>query len=177
MAELSIVHTVDLDPVTLDAVRVLLHDVFVDAPLTAEDWEHCLGGLHVILRDGGELIGHAAVVQRRLLHEGCALRTGYVEGVGVRVDRRRRGHGGALMAEAERIIRAGYTLGALAAADQAVAFYADRGWRRWQGPTSVLTPTGIQRTPEDDDCIFVLPSGPLDLTAALTCDWRDGDVW
>ena len=53
-----------------------------------------------------------------------------------------------------------------------------RGWRRWEGPTSALTPSGIVRTPEEDGSIYVLPVGAeLDLRGALTCDWRDGDVW
>ena len=61
-----------------------------------DDWEHSLGGQHALAWDGDELIGHAAVIQRRLIHGGRALRTGYVEGVGVRADRQGRGVGGAL---------------------------------------------------------------------------------
>ena len=29
-------------------------------------------------------------------------------------------------------------------------FYAARGWTLWQGPSSALTPTGLQCTEEDD---------------------------
>jgi aminoglycoside 2'-N-acetyltransferase I len=37
---------------------------------------------------------------------------------------------------------------------------------------------GIRRTEDDDDAVHVLLLGmPLDLSAGLTCDWRDGDVW
>lgn len=178
MPKLQIAHTAKLDVVTLNAARALLDDVFADDPLTDQDWEHCLGGMHALLWDGDDLIGHASVVQRRLLYDGQALRTGYVEGVGVRADHRRLGHGWALMAQLEGIIRGGYDLGALAVTDEAIEFYADRGWTRWRGPTSALTPTGVRRTEEDDDCIYVLPvSHPLDPTAPLTCDWRDGDLW
>ena len=178
MTELRIAHTADLDPAVLNVARTLLDDVFVDDPLTESDWEHCLGGMHALLWDGAELIGHASVVQRRLLHEGRAMRAGYVEGVGVHAGHRRRGHGGTLMAALERIIRGGYDLGALGSSDQALAFYAGRGWRLWTGPTSALTPAGIVRTEDADDCIHVLPGVyPLTLTGALTCDWRDGDVW
>jgi aminoglycoside 2'-N-acetyltransferase I len=63
--------------------------------MTGHDWEHALGGIHALVWDGGELIGHSSVVQRRLLHHGHALRAGYVEGVGVRPDRRGQGHGAA----------------------------------------------------------------------------------
>jgi aminoglycoside 2'-N-acetyltransferase I len=118
------------------------------------------------------------VVQRRLLHGGRALRSGYVEGVGVRADRRRRGYGAALMEALERVLSGAYELGALSATDAAAGFYAARGWERWRGPTSVLTPSGIERTAPDDGSIHVLPlAAALDLDAAIACGWRDGDVW
>ena len=55
-----------------------------EGEFTEQDWEHALGGIHALVWDGDALVGHAAVVQRRLLHGGRALRAGYVEGVGVR---------------------------------------------------------------------------------------------
>jgi aminoglycoside 2'-N-acetyltransferase I len=176
MAELRIAHTAELDAATLTAGRALLDEVFDD--MTDHDWEHALGGMHALVWEGGELIGHASLVQRRLLHGGRALRTGYVEGVGVRADRRRRGHGAAMMEALEQVASRAYDLAALGATDEAAEFYAARGWQLWRGPTSALTPTGIQRTPDEDDCIYVLPLGaPLDLSGELCCDWRDGDVW
>ena len=169
-------HTADLEPGTLSAARALLYDVFDD--MSEHDWEHSLGGVHAIAWDGDALIGHAAVVQRRLLHGGRALRCGYVEGVGVHADHRRAGHGAAMMEALERVVRRAYDLGALAATDEAVALYGGRGWQRWEGPSSALTPDGIQRTPDDDGGIYVLPGElALDLSGELTCDWRDGDVW
>ncbi len=76
------------------------------------------------------------------------------------------------------MVRGAYDLGALGAADEASDFYAARGWKRWQGPSSALTPTGIQHTEEEDGCIYVLPVAvPLDLFGELTRDWRDGDLW
>ena len=46
----------------------------------------------------------------------------------------------------------------------------------------MLAPAGVTRTPDDDNCLFVLPialpdDAPLDTTAEIICDWRDGDVW
>ena len=176
MTGLRTAHTADLDAAALAAARALLFDVFDD--MTDGDWEHGLGGMHALAWDGPELIGHASVIQRRLVHQGRALRAGYVEAVGVRAAWRGRGHGAALMAAVERIIRGAYDLGALGTTEEAREFYAVRGWQPWQGPTSALTPSGIQRTADDDDAIYVLPlSVPLDLTGELTCDWRDGDVW
>lgn len=177
MASVRTAHTADLEAATLTAARALLHDVF-EGDFDEHDWEHSLGGVHALAWDGEELVGHASVVQRRLLHGGRALRAGYVEGVGVRADRRRRGVGGALMDTLERVVRGAYDLGALGATDEARDFYTGRGWRLWQGPTSALTPAGTRRTPDEDGAIYVLPGATaLDLAGELTCDWRDGDVW
>lgn len=177
MRHVQVVHTAGLDAQTLKAANALLHDAF-EGDWTADDWDHARGGLHVLVWDADDLIGHGAVVLRRLLHGGRALRTGYVEGVGVRADRRGQGHGAALMTEVERIIRAGYELGALGASDDGARIYLARGWQCWRGPSFALTPTGIQRTADEDGNIYVLQaSAPLDLDAELTCDWRDGEVW
>ena len=176
MAETRTAHTADLDAATLKAARALLGEVFDD--MTGSDWEHALGGVHALVWEGAELIGHASVIQRRLLTGRRALRTGYVEGVGVRADRRGRGHGAAMMDALERVIRGAYDLGALGATGAAAAFYAARGWRLWQGPSFGLTPAGIKRTEDEDGCIYVLPLAvPLDLSSELTCDWREGDLW
>jgi aminoglycoside 2'-N-acetyltransferase I len=172
----SVAHTSELDAGVLAAARALLDDVF-SGDLDDHDWEHALGGIHALAWEDGVLVGHASVVQRRLLHGGRALRAGYVEGVGVRRDRRGRGHGAALMEAIEGVIRGAYDLGALGSTDEAEGFYAARGWQRWEGRLSALTPDGLRPTP-DDDAIYVLPvTAPLDLGGELTCDWRDGDVW
>ncbi len=176
MAELQTAHTADLDAEVLNAGRALLYDVFDD--MTDHDWEHSLGGIHALVWEGGELIGHASVIQRRLMHGGRALRAGYVEGVGVRADQRGRGHGTAMMDALERVTRRAYDLGALGSTQEAAAFYAARGWQPWRGQCSALTPDGVMRTKEEEGWIYVLPlSVPLDLSGELTCDWRDGDVW
>jgi aminoglycoside 2'-N-acetyltransferase I len=170
-------HTAELDTASLRAARALLDDVFGDE-MTDHDWEHALGGVHALLHDGAELVGHASVVQRRMLHGGRALRCGYVEGVAVSPRHRRRGHGAALMSALEPVIRGAYDLGALGATDEARSLYEACGWQQWQGPTSALTPDGIVRTDDADGGIYVLACGvPLDLGGELTCDWRDGDVW
>lgn len=174
---LQVAHTADLNTSILDAAHALLHGVFGDE-LTDHDWEHALGGMHALVWEDGDLVGHASVIQRRLLHGGRALRTGFVEAVGVRADRQRRGLGSAMMDELERIVRGAYELGALGATDAGAAFYAARGWQVWQGSTWALTPGDRFRTEGADGAIFVLPvSAALDLTGELTGDWRDGEVW
>lgn len=173
---LQVAHTADLSSKDLAGARALIFEVFDDA--TEDDWEHCLGGMHAILWHDGEVLAHGSVIQRRLIYKGRALRTGYVEGVAVRAQVRRQGHGGAVMSELERLIKGAYELGALGSSDEGLAFYAARGWQRWAGKTYALTPKGIFRTSEDDDGVFVLPvSESLDLTADLTCDYRHGEPW
>ena len=177
MSRLEVAHTGQLPARVLEQAHALLGQVFDD--LTDADWEHCLGGVHALAYDEDELVAHAALVQRRLLHRGRAWRTGYVEGVAVRRDRQRQGHGGAVMSALEDLARRAYELAALGTTDEGAAFYAARGWRPWQGPTAALTPDGVVRTPDDDDAVLVLPlsARPLDRHGPLVCDWRDGDAW
>jgi aminoglycoside 2'-N-acetyltransferase I len=177
VAELRTAHTADLDPADLKAARDLLYEVF-EGDMAEADWEHALGGVHALVWDGPTLIGHGSVIQRRLLHQGRALRAGYVEAVAVRADRRGQGHGAAVMGALERVVRGAYDLGALGSSDEGAGFYAARGWKLWRGPAFALTPRGVRRTAAEDGCLYVFELAvPLDLDRELTCDWRDGDVW
>ena len=147
--------------------------------MTEADWEHSLGGIHALAYEGGELVGHAAVIQRRLLHGGRALRTGYVEGVGVRADHRRRGHASEMMEALERVIRDAYELGALGATDDGALFYsgarlaavgraavgADAGRR---GAHARRAGRGLRAAGRGR------AAGPV---GRADVDWRDGDVW
>jgi aminoglycoside 2'-N-acetyltransferase I len=170
-------HTSDLDAATLAAARAIL-DVAFAGELTDDDWDHSIGGVHALAYDDGELVGHASVVQRRLLYGGRALRAGYVEAVAVHGGHRRRGHGAAMMAALEAVIRGAYEIGALGATDDGAALYTARGWRRWEGPLYALTLEGLRRTPGEEGHVFVLEANvPLDRSRRLACDWRDGDLW
>lgn len=179
MASLTRAHTADLDERARADLHAFLVEAF-DGDFADEDWEHALGGVHVLMQDAGSVVAHASVVQRRLVVGEHGIRTGYVEAVAVRADRRGQGLGAAVMAASEEIVRAAYDLGALGAGDDVAHFYARRGWRRWSGPTSVLAPDGRHRTEDEDGCIYVLQtptSPPLDARSAIACDWRPGDVW
>lgn len=172
-----LVHTADLDAETRHRVRQMVTAAFA-GDFTGDDWEHSLGGMHALIWQHGAIIAHAAVVQRRLLYRGDALRCGYVEGVAVREEFRGRGLVHALLDGVEQVIRGAYQVGALSSTDLARGIYAARGWLPWRGPTSVLAPTGPTRTPDDDGAVFVLPvESDLDTAAELMCDWRAGDVW
>jgi aminoglycoside 2'-N-acetyltransferase I len=176
VAELLTAHTSALDPATLAAARALLVAVF--GLESIDNWEHALGGIHALVYEREELVGHAAVVQRRLLHGGRALRAGYLEGVAVRADCRGLGHGAVMMEALEQVLRGAYDLGALGASDEATTFYAARGWKPWRGPLSALTPTGIESLPASNAHVYVFENGvALDSRGELTCDWRDGELW
>ena len=76
----------------------------------------------------------------------------------MRREARRHGHARALMEAIERVIRGAYELGALGASDMALAFYRGRGWLPWEGEDLRADPSGIERTPDDDDSLHVLES-------------------
>lgn len=163
----------------------MVTEAFRTAPegqFTDTDWEHALGGMHAVICLRGAMIGHAAVVQRRLLYGDIVLRCGYVESVAVREDHRGQGLGSAPMDAVEQVVRGGYHLGALSSNDLGRPLYVARGWLPWTGPTSVLAPDGLTRTPDDDGSLLILPGElppavTLDTGTAIACDWRDGNVW
>ena len=178
MAAITVAHTAQLAPIDLETARILVRGAFPAGQFADEDWEHALGGMHAVIHQAGLPIAHGAVVQRRMLHGGRALRVGFVEAVAVAAGARRRGHASQVMSALEAVIRGAYDAGALSASGVGAELYTSRGWRPWRGPTSALTPTGLQRTPDDDGSVFVLPVGPhLDLDGEIACDWRDGDLW
>jgi aminoglycoside 2'-N-acetyltransferase I len=167
---MKVAHTSDLRDDELGDIRALMDEAFGDE-FDEHDWQHALGGMHVLVVEEGRLAGHASVVQRRVIAGGRTLRCGYVEAVGVRL-------GTALTQACNRIVRAGYHVGVLGATDAGAALYRANGWRRWEGPLLALTPDGIVRTPEEDGYVYVLEvDGSLDVDGELTCDWREGDLW
>ncbi|MGW0494510.1 GNAT family N-acetyltransferase [Streptomyces sp. NPDC003007] len=171
-------HTADLTPAELDAVRGLLDAAF-DGDFGDEDWDHGLGGMHVLVHDGSGLAAHGAVVMRRVRHRDRWLRTGYVENVAVRADARRTGLGGRVMAELERVVDRAYDLGALSASDDGARLYTSRGWQPWTGQVYALSPRdGVVRMPDEEGSTYVrtAPAGSLDPAHPLLFDWRDGDV-
>jgi aminoglycoside 2'-N-acetyltransferase I len=74
-----------------------------------------------------DLHADAKAAVRHLLHDWRALRTGYVEGVAVRADRRCRGHSAVIMAALERVVRSAYQLIALGASAEGSCLYVARG--------------------------------------------------
>ena len=180
-ARLRRLRTAELTSSEVTAIRDLLRAAFgpeEDGPFGEDDWQHALGGLHFVLDLDGVIVGHASVVERELHVDERPLRTGYVEAVAISPDRQGAGLGSQVMTDVNAWIREHYELGALGTGRH--RFYERLGWRTWSGPTSVRTADGTHRTPEEDGDILVLDtpsSPPLDRTAAISCEWRPGDVW
>ena len=169
-------HTSDLTAPELRALRGLL-DLAFEGEFTDDDWQHGLGGTHVLVSVDGELVAAGALVRRRFRHDGRSLRCGYVEAVATHPDHRRQGHASAVMSLLESLAGT-YDLLALSASEDGFGLYESRGWELWQGETSVQSPGGVVPTPGDDGSVFVRQGDtPLDLDGELTCDWRTGDVW
>ena len=172
--------TAELTPGEIDAVRAILFAAFGDDPeeaFTEPDWEHALGGIHVVGDLDSRIVAHASVVPRQIHVGGWPLATGYVEAVAVQPGEQRSGLGTAVMRIVGEIV-ADYELGMLGTGEH--GFYERLGWRTWRGPSSVRMANGERATPEDDGYLMVLmtpTSPPLDLDAPISCEWRSGDVW
>jgi len=174
--------TRDLAPAELDSLHGFLIRAFGDDPedvLRDEDWQHSLGGTHVLLEQDGVVVAHGAVVERTIEVGDRALRTGYVEAVATRADRRGSGLGSIVMLDVAEVIRAGFELGMLGTGIQ--PFYERLGWRVWAGPSGVRESAGgIRWTPDEDGYLMVLETSrtpPIDPGSAILCEPRSGDDW
>jgi aminoglycoside 2'-N-acetyltransferase I len=179
MTRVRAVTTAELGGEDLAALRGLVFGAF-GGRFDEHDWEHMLGGVHLLVEEDDGVVAHGAVVPRVLAAGGRELRTGYVEGVATHGDRRGRGLATLVMQEAGRVIERVYELGALADGTGIPGFYQRLGWETWQGPTWVAGPEGRVRTAEEDGNVLVLrtpATADLDLAGPITCDWRPGDVW
>ncbi len=175
------VRTATTDELTegdLAGMRSLFDAAWPGGRFDGHDFEHALGGRHWLIEHEGRIVSHASVVGRLLVADERPLRTGYLEAVATWPDLERRGLGSAVVSAADAHIRERYELGGLSTGRP--GFYERLGWRRWLGPTFVRMPDGPVRTADDDGGVLVLATPgtpPLDLTAPLSCDWREGDVW
>jgi aminoglycoside 2'-N-acetyltransferase I len=173
---LQIVSSERLDDSQIAAIREMLDEAFGGA-FTNDDWQHALGGQHVLWRDRDQLVAHASVVPRTITIGDRTLRAGYVEAVAVAVSRQRCGFGTAVMGPIAGIIAEQYELGVLSTGS--VEYFRRLGWTLWQGPSFVRTTGGVRWTPDEDGGIMVLGAErhPLDAAAAIGCEDRPGDAW
>jgi aminoglycoside 2'-N-acetyltransferase I len=134
-------------------------------------------GVHLVVRDAGSIVSHLMIVERALQPGSLPpLRTGYVELVATHPDWQGRGLASRLMRAAAEDL-ADFQLGALSPSD--AAFYARLGWERWRGPLFVREGTSTYATPEEEIMVYRTGLTPawLALDMALSCEWREGEVW
>ena len=93
--EVLVAHTADLGADALREVRALLADVYRAGVSMSSTGTTRSAGCMRCCTKRDRLVGHGSVIQRQLLHDGRARRTGYVEAVAVASDSARRGYGGA----------------------------------------------------------------------------------
>ena len=72
---------------------------------TDDDWDHAVGGLHVVADLDGVILAHASVVERTIRVAGRPLRTGYVEAVATAREHHRAGIGTRVMEDVGAYIR------------------------------------------------------------------------
>jgi aminoglycoside 2'-N-acetyltransferase I len=174
MLDLMTIPSHDMTPAQTDAVIALCSAVF------GMDYSYymnlCPDRVHVLGYVGGSLVSHALWLDRRLRIGGGSWRVAaYVEGVATRADCRARGYGSAVMRRLAHEI-AGYDLGALSPAEP--AWYERLGWVRWQGPLWIERDGLLEATPGETVLICrTARTGPLDLTATLTGEWRPFELW
>jgi aminoglycoside 2'-N-acetyltransferase I len=160
----------------LPQIRQLLDEAFAE-DFTDDDWEHALGGWHVVVLEGSTPVSHAACVPR-ILEAAGPFRTGYVEGEATAPRRRGQGLASLALSELGMLIRRNFELGALSTGSHTL--YERLGWERWRGATFVRRGDELSRTEEDDDGLMVLRFGPsreLDLSATISCEERSGEDW
>ena len=70
----------------------------------------------------------------------------------------------------------GFELGALSPA--VPEWYERLGWERWRGPLYIVRGHVVQETPGECVMIYRTPrTGDIDVTAALTGEWRPFELW
>jgi aminoglycoside 2'-N-acetyltransferase I len=178
VTDVRLVETKDLSDTDRRAIRSLLDEAF-DGGFSDDDWRHALGGWHAVAGAQGSVVGHGAVIERRILVGPRTFRAGYVEAVAVKPACRRAGLGSAITRRLTEVVRSRFELGALSTGEW--RFYERLGWERWLGPTWVRAADGrFIRSEQEDDGVMVLrcaASQHVDRGASIVCDERTGDSW
>ena len=145
-----------------------------------EDLEFLYGNFpdptHILAYHQKQVVSHALWITRWLqFGNEPLLRTAYVEFVATDPPFQRRGYGKAVMRHLAHAVR-DFDLAALCTG--VAAFYQNSGWISWRGPLYIRSEKGLIETPNEEVMILRLPNTPtLDLTAPLSAEWREGELW
>lgn len=143
------------------------------------DADHAFGGVHVMVRDGNQLVGHASAVPRLIRFGDQPWRTvAYVEAVATDPDRQREGIGRLVMEQLQEEIASRWDV-AMLSTGRATGFYERLGWQRWLGLSYTLTDSGVVLDGEHGGLMVFepAPGTVVDRTAPVTCQQRSGDAW
>jgi aminoglycoside 2'-N-acetyltransferase I len=177
VVDVAVLESSHADAATRKALRRLWDRAFGDRfdDIAAN---HAYGGVHVLVRDGGHLIGHASAVPRLIRFGDQPWRTvGYVEAVATDPERQGEGVGRLAMERLHEEIASRW-VAALLSTGRATGFYELFGWQRWLGPTYTQTRAGVVLDGHEGLMVFSCDrSVALDRTVAVTCQDRPGDVW
>lgn len=149
-----------------------------DHDFTRDDFQHALGGMHVLAYDHQQIIGHVSIVQRNMAIGDKPITVGYVEAMAVLENYRRQGIGKQLMLATNKIIDDCYQLGLLCASDEGVSLYQSVGWRVWNGSLYELNQGHYIHSIDEEGGIMGWSNNQsIDFTQPLYCDFRSGDQW
>ena len=176
--EFVVVESALIDAASRLELRGLWHRAFGDR-FTDDDADHAYGGVHVVARDGGRIVGHASAVPRRIRFGDQPWRpVGYVEAVATAPERQREGIGRRTMQTLHTEISRRWPV-AMLSTGRATAFYESLGWERWRGPSRTATAAGVVPDGEHGGLMVLRidPAAVPDLAVPVTCEDRPGDAW
>lgn len=146
---------------------------------TRHDEAHAYGGVHVLARGGGSVVGHASAVPRRIrFGDADWLDVGYVEAVATDPEHQSTGVGRRVVERLHQEIAARWPV-AMLSTGRATGFYERLGWERWGGLSCTRTAAGD--VPDDEHGGLMIlrldRSAVPDLSVTVTCEDRPGDAW
>ncbi|MDP1720039.1 MAG: GNAT family N-acetyltransferase [Candidatus Nanopelagicaceae bacterium] len=177
MIEIERLYAEDTTEEFLSELKELLGKTF-GIGFSDDDWRHCMGGTHILIRDSGLLMAHAAVVPRLIYVGESQFRAGYVEAVATIPSRQHQGLGTMAMIETNSVIANQFEMGVLSFSSK--DFYRKLGWEDWKGPSFVVKDGEWVRSESENNGIMILRtalSPTLNLGSRIACNQRPGDSW
>ena len=124
---------------------------------------------YAILEVGGELVGRLGIFNREIEIAGARIRVGGIGGVITKPEWRLRGVAGELLTRAADFMRSnlGVDFALLLCRREVAPVYAKLGWKRVDGPTIFMQPSGMTAYPRDTMVLRFgtreWPAGTIDL--------------
>ncbi len=170
-------HTSQLSNDQKEVIYTLLYQSF-DYDFSRDDFQHALGGMHILAYDQKHVVGHVSIVQRNMALGHHPVTVGYVEAMAVLESYRRQGIGRQLMQETNKIIENCYQLGLLSASEEGFPLYQSAGWHVWEGKLYELKQGSyIHSIDEEGGVLGWTKDKTIDFSQPLYCDFRSGDQW